>query len=168
MKKAMTLAVAIMVGLAPGTAVTSAQAIRLELLAGALGSAVGWVGGFFLGRTLATAVGFESQPVQKDLVTVATLLVAVTGGTSLGVIGAGWSQGVDGNELACVGGTLLGMVVGMAVEPMLGRVVWALVPHGSGPSEAISTVIEVLGVASMVLVPAISATIGFNIGATDR
>ncbi len=168
MKRFLVLVITVaLVGL-PVWAATPEKAVPWELLAGAVGSAVGWAGGFFGGRALAAGLGLESQPDQKDLLTLSSLAIAVTAATSLGVIGAGSLLDVNGNGLACVGGTLLGMVAGMVVEPLLGRLVSALLPQGSPSFEAVSRVVEAIGFASMVLVPAIGATVGFNIGATER
>ena len=167
MKGFLVLAILVAV-VSPVWASTPEEAVPWELLAGGVGSAIGWAGGFLAGRALAGGLGLESQPDQKDLVTLASVAIAVTAGTSLAVIGVGSWLGVDGNNLACVGGTLLGMVAGMIVEPLLGRLLRALLPAGAPSLEAVGRVVEGIGFASMVLMPAIGATVSFNIGATER
>ena len=167
MKGLLALAIMVVVAL-PVWATTPAEAVPWELLAGGVGSAIGWAAGFFAGRALAAGLGLESQPVQKDLLTLASVAIAVTAGTSLGVIGTGSWLGVDGNDLACVGGTLLGILGGMVVEPLLGGLLRVLLPDGSQSLETVSRVVEGIGFACMVLVPAVGATVGFNIGAAER
>jgi len=82
MKGLLALAIMVVVAL-PVWATTPAEAVPWELLAGGVGSAIGWAGGFFAGRALAAGLGLESQPVQKDLLTLASVAIAVTAGTSL-------------------------------------------------------------------------------------
>lgn len=168
MRAFLVLAIMVVVAASPVAATTPEQAVLWEALAGALGSAVGWFGGFLVGRTLATALGFESQPVAKDLVTLSCVVITVTGGATLGVIGAGSWLGIDGNALACVGGALIGMPVGMVVEPLLGQLLSASLPQGSELFQVLGPVVEGIGFACMVVLPAIGATVGFNIGARER
>ena len=168
MKGYLALAIIVVVVGLPVSAATPEKAVPWELLAGGVGSAIGWAGGFFAGRALAAGLGVESQPDQKDLVTLASVAIAVTAGTSLAVIGVGYWLGVDGNGLACVGGTLLGILGGMVVEPLLGGLLRVLLPEGSPSLEAVGRVVEGIGFACMVLVPAIGAPVGFNIGPAER
>ena len=149
------------------TAASPSEAVPLELLGGALGSAVGWAGGFFIARTMATAWDLHS-PDQRDILRLASLAVAVPAGASLSVLAVGSWQGVDGNGLLCAGGALLGMVVGMAVEPVLGWLVSALSPSGTAPSGVLGTALEAVGFAAMVVAPAIGATVGFNVEAREH
>ena len=139
------------------------DAVPGELLVGTLGSLVGLAGGYFGGRVLATALGVEAQPAPKDLVTVGSGALGITAGASLGVISLASSLGVEGNALGSVGGALLGMLVGMATEPLLAL----LLSNTSGGSELFrlaSPVVEALGFLSIVVLPAVGATAGFNMG----
>lgn len=147
---------------------TPADAVPYQLLGGVLGSAVGWATGLFTGRAVAAAFGAESQAVVKDLITLATLSITVTGGTCLGVMGASSLRGVVGDGLACAGGAILGMIVGMAVEPIVSSITRALLPDHSPPPQTLTTLVEVVGFAALVLTPSIGGTIGFNFGVSER
>jgi len=154
-----------------GASVSDAAGIpasTVEFLAGGLGSAVGWAGGFFLGRSLASAWDLQAQPDQKDLVTVSTLAITVTLGTTLGVWMAASAYSIDGSEVLAAGGALLGMIAGMAVEPILAIGLSSILPEGAMSSPALGSAVEVVGAASMVLLPALLSTIGFNLSARDR
>jgi hypothetical protein len=152
----------------PAYAADPSVGVVREFLAGSLGSAVAWAAGPFAGRALATAFDLDSRPVQKDLVTLASCVAAVTAGTSLAVIAAASSLGIGGSNVLCAGGAFLGMPIGMLVEPALAHLVPVLLSRRLADSPLLGTAVEALGAASMLLLPALLATIGFNLGATER
>jgi hypothetical protein len=162
-----TVMLVVLVGL-PAVAAPPRDAVPGEMFAGTLGSLVGLAGGFLGGRALAVALGFDSQPGPKDLVTVTCVALGVTAGASLGVTGVGSTLGVDGNALGCAGGAFLGLVAGMAVEPLLGLLFSPGREAGSALLETLGPVVEAVGFLSAVVLPAVGATVGFNLGATAR
>jgi hypothetical protein len=168
MKRHAAVALILVMSVAAMGIAAPSDAVPSELLAGSLGSAVGWAGGFFLGRGLAAAWDLESQPDQKDLVTLTTVALVVTAATSFGVSAAGPTHDVNGSAILSAGGAFLGLIVGMAVEPILALGLSSILPEGAMSSPVLGTAIEVAGVASMVFLPALVSTVGFNLGARDR
>jgi len=165
MKAGLALVVVLLLAALPVAAGQPQDAVPGELLAGTLGSLAGLTAGYFGGRALGAALGLESQLDSRDPVTVACVVLGVTSGASLGVAAAGSALGVEGNALACAGGAFLGLVAGMAVEPLLGL----LLPRGPQTSpdllEILGTVVEAVGFVAATVLPAVGATVGFNLGA---
>lgn len=168
LRRLVAVALILMAVAAPAGADACSSIFAGEFLAGSLGSAVGWASGFLAGRGLALAWDLESEPDQKDLVTVTTVVLAVTLGTSLGVSSAGSAYGEDGSEILAAGGALLGLIAGMAVEPLLAIGLSSVLPRGAMSSPVLRTAVEAVGVASMVFVPALLATAGFNLATGKR
>jgi predicted Na+-dependent transporter len=74
------------------------------------------------------------------------------------VIGAGALFGIAGNVPACIGGALVGGLVGLFAEPIL---------YSLGLFELNDPFVEAVGMLAVALVPAVGATVGFNWGTAD-
>jgi hypothetical protein len=88
-------------------------------------------GGFVVGRALAAAWDLDLRPVEKDLVTLTVVTIAVTLGTSFGGVYGGTGKGRRWAGGSGGGRCTPGVFAGMAVEPVLALGLSLILAKGS-------------------------------------
>jgi len=138
-----------------GLAAMPPATIAVEIIAGSVAGFAGAVLAGQLGSAFVESVGLTEL---RTPIVVGFMSCGITAGASLGVIGAGALFGIAGNVPACIGGALMGGLVGLFAEPIL---------YSLGLFKLNDPFVEAVGMLAVALVPAVGATVGFNWGTAD-